>query len=46
MPFWPDPPRPHVNVFVYDAIDSDQEGIVTSGHENETARTVAIRSGD
>jgi hypothetical protein len=32
----------HVNVFVYDPIAPDPEGIITSGHENKTARTVAI----
>jgi hypothetical protein len=36
-----------VNVFLYDgAIVPDPEGIVTSGHQNTTARTVAIRQGE
>jgi hypothetical protein len=36
--------RDHVNVFLYDgAIVPDPEGIVTGGHDNQTARTVAIR---
>jgi hypothetical protein len=36
----------HVNVFLYDgAIVPDPEGIITSGHENKAARTVAIRDG-
>jgi hypothetical protein len=36
--------KDHVNVFLYDgAIVPDPEGIITSGHENKTARTVAIR---
>ena len=36
--------KDHVNVFLYDgAIVPDPEGIITSGHDNETARTVAIR---
>jgi hypothetical protein len=36
--------KSHVNVFVYDgAIVPDPEGIITSGHDNKTARTVAIR---
>ena len=36
-----------VNVFLYDgAIVPDPEGIITSGHDNETARTVAIRQGE
>src|SRR5690242_15734773 len=36
--------KDHVNVFLYDgAIVPDPEGIITAGHENKTARTVAIR---
>jgi hypothetical protein len=36
--------RDHVNVFLYDgAIVPDPEGIITGGHDNKTARTVAIR---
>ena len=36
-----------VNVFLYDgAIVPDPQGIVTSGHDNKTARTVAIRQGE
>jgi hypothetical protein len=36
--------RDHVNVFLYDgAIVPDPEGIITAGHDNATARTVAIR---
>jgi hypothetical protein len=39
--------KDHVNVFLYDgAIVPDPEGIITSGHENKTARTVAIRRGE
>jgi hypothetical protein len=35
--------KDHVNVFLYDgAIVPDPEGIITSGHANQTARTVAI----
>lgn len=38
--------RDWVNVFLYDgAIVPDPEGIITGGHENKTARTVAIRKG-
>jgi hypothetical protein len=37
----------HVNVFLYDgAIVPDPEGIITGGHENKTARTVAIHEGE
>jgi hypothetical protein len=36
--------KDHVNVFLYDgAIVPDPEGVITAGHDNETARTVAFR---
>jgi hypothetical protein len=39
--------KDHVNVFLYDgAIVPDPDGIITSGHDNDTARTVAIRRGE
>jgi hypothetical protein len=38
--------KDHVNVFVYDPIVPDPEGIITSGHDNKAARTVAIRQGE
>ncbi len=39
--------RDHVNVFLYDGgIVPDPEGIITGGHDNKTARTVALREGD
>jgi len=39
--------KDHVNVFVYDgAIVPDPAGIITAGHDNETARTVGFRKGD
>ncbi|MDQ0849172.1 hypothetical protein QFZ65_001110 [Arthrobacter sp. B3I9] len=39
--------KDHVNVFLYDgAIVPDPEGIITGGHGNKTARTVAIRQGE
>jgi hypothetical protein len=35
--------KDHVNVFLYDgAIVPDPAGIITGGHDNKTARTVAI----
>lgn len=38
--------KDHVNVFLYDgAIVPDPDGIITAGHDNKTARTVAIRQG-
>ena len=37
----------HVNVFMYDGgIVPDPEGIITAGHDNKTARTVAFREGE
>ena len=39
--------KDHVNVFVYDGgIVPDPEGIITAGHDNKTARTVAFREGE
>ncbi len=39
--------RDHVNIFLYDgAIVPDPEGIITAGHDNKTARTVAVRKGE
>ena len=36
--------KDHVNVFLYDgAIVPDPQGIITAGHDNKTARTVAFR---
>ena len=37
----------HVNVFLYDgAIVPDPAGIITGGHDNKTARTVAVHEGE
>jgi hypothetical protein len=39
--------KDHVNVFLYDgAIVPDPEGIITGGHENKTARQVAVYEGE
>ena len=39
--------RDHVNLFLYDgAIVPDPEGIITAGHDNKTARTMAVRQGE
>jgi hypothetical protein len=39
--------KDHVNVFLYDgAIVPDPEGIITGGHDNETARQVAVYEGE
>ena len=37
--------KDHVNVFLYDPLVPDPEGIITSGHENKTGRTVALHRG-
>ena len=38
----------HVNIFLYDRgnVPPDPEGIITGGHHNKSARTVAIRQGE
>ena len=39
--------KDHVNIFLYDgAIVPDPDGIITAGHDNKTARTVAVRRGE
>ena len=39
--------KDHVNVFLYDGgIVPDPDGIITAGHTNKTARTVAVRRGE
>ena len=39
--------KDHVNLFLYDgAMVPDPEGIITAGHDNTTARTVAVRQGE
>jgi hypothetical protein len=39
--------RDHVNLFLYDGgIVADPAGIITGGHSNKTARTVAFRRED
>jgi hypothetical protein len=39
--------KDHVNVFLYDgAIVPDPDGIITGGHDNKTARTVAVYKGE
>ena len=39
--------KDHVNVFLYDgAIVPDPHGIITGGHSNTTARTVAVHEGE
>src|SRR5664279_678422 len=37
--------KDHVNLFLYDgAIVPDPDGIITGGHTNTTARTIAVRT--
>jgi hypothetical protein len=38
--------KDHVNVFLYDPIVPDPEGIITAGHDNKTGRAVAYREGE
>jgi hypothetical protein len=39
--------RDHVNIFLYDGgMVPDPERIITAGHDNKTARTVAISRGE
>jgi hypothetical protein len=38
--------RDHVNVFVYDPIAPDPEGIINQGHGNLTGRAVQVYRGD
>ena len=38
--------KDHVNVFLYDPLVSDPEGIITGGHDNLTGRQIAIREGE
>jgi hypothetical protein len=39
--------KDHVNLFLYDgAIVPDPEGIITGGHDNKAARTIAVYEGE
>jgi hypothetical protein len=39
--------KDHVNLFLYDgAIVPDPEGIITGGHNNQTARMISFYEGD
>jgi hypothetical protein len=38
--------KTHVNVFVYDPIAPDPEGLINQGQGNRTARAIQIRRGD
>src|SRR5215470_5953334 len=38
--------KDHVNIFIYDPIAPDPEGIVNQGQNNQTARAIQIRQGE
>jgi hypothetical protein len=39
--------KDHINVFLFDGgLVPDPQGIVTGGHDNKTARTVAVYEGE
>ena len=38
--------KDHVNVFLYDPIAPDPEGIITAGHDNQTGRQISIHQGE
>ena len=38
--------KDHVNVFIYDPIAPDPEGIINQGHGNLTARAIQVRQRD
>ena len=39
--------KDHVNLFVYDGgIVPDPDGLITAGHDNQTARTIGFAEGD
>jgi hypothetical protein len=36
----------HVNIFIYDPLAPDPEGIINQGHGNQTARAIQVRQGE
>ncbi len=38
--------KDHINVFIYDPIAPDPEGIINQGQGNQTARAIQIRQGE
>ena len=38
--------KDHVNVFLYDPLVPDPDGIITAGHDNQTGRQIAIRQNE
>lgn len=37
--------KQHVNVFIYDPLVADPDGIINQGHANQTARSIQITEG-
>ncbi len=37
--------KDHVNIFIYDPIAPDPEGIINQGHGNQTARSIQVYQG-
>ena len=38
--------KDHVNIFIYDPLAPDPEGIINQGHGNQTARAIQVRQGE
>ena len=38
--------KDHLNVFLYDPIAPDPDGLINQGHDNATARAIQLREGD
>jgi hypothetical protein len=38
--------KDHINLFLYDPVVPDPEGVITQGHGNATARAIQIYEGD
>ena len=38
--------KDHVNIFIYDPIAPDPEGVINQGHRNSSARAIQIWAGD
>ncbi len=38
--------KDHVNVFIYDPIAPDPEGVINQGHDNATARAIQVKQGE
>jgi hypothetical protein len=38
--------KDHVNIFIYDPIAPDPDGVINQGHENQTARAIQVAKDD